>query len=137
MGMKSFSGLYNVKDDKMSQSLGLVGCLVRFYLDSRWRARVLALLLARLAVAKEHEAVGLGGPEVEGDGARLLGRPLAQSHEGLRGVKGHRVQRGHALALEGHHAAHLGTRRLVSPTKAPPPFPTSIASHQKKLLPPG
>lgn len=77
-------------------------------LDSRWRARVLALLLAGLAVAEEHEAVGLGGPEVKGDGPRLLGRPLAQSHKGLWGVKSHRVQRGHTLTLEGHHAANLG-----------------------------
>lgn len=109
----------------MPQSLESVFCLVvcfcGLYLESRWRAWVLALLLARLPVAEEHEAVGLGGPEVEGDGPGLLGRPLAQSHEGLRGVKGHRVQRGHALALEGHHSAHLGTDRLVSHIQLPPP----------------
>lgn len=96
------------------------------HLDSRWRAWVLALLLAGLAVAEEHEAVGLGGPEVKGDGPRLLGRPLAQSHKGLRGVKGHRVQRGHTLTLEGHHATDLGgggTDRLVSHMQCPPPIP--------------
>lgn len=97
------------------------------HLDSRRRAWVLALLLAGLAVAEEHEAVGLGGPEVKGDGPRLLGRPLAQSHKGLRGVKGHRVQRGHTLTLKGHHAADLGgwggveTGLLVTCSAPPPP----------------
>ena len=59
-------------------------------------------------MAEEHQPVGLRGPEVEGDGARLLGRPLAQRHVGLGRVEGHGVQGGHALTLEGHHAAHLG-----------------------------
>ena len=80
-------------------------------LDGGRRAGVLALQLPWFPVAEEHQAVGLRGAEVEGDGARLLGRPLAQRHVGLGRVEGDGVQGGHALALEGHHPAHLGRRR--------------------------
>jgi len=83
-------------------------------LDGGRRPGVLAFLLSGFAVAEEHQAVGLRRPEVEGDGAGLLRRPLAQRHVGLRRVKRHRVQGGHALALEGHHPAHLGPRREVT-----------------------
>ena len=79
-------------------------------LDGWRRAGVLALQLPGFPVAEEHQAVGLRGPEVERDGARLLGRPLAQCHVGLGRVEGHGVQGGHTLALEGHHPAHLGPR---------------------------
>lgn len=60
-------------------------------------------------MAKQHQPIWLCGPEVKGDGSRLLTRPLVQSHKRLWGVKGHRVQRGYTLTLEGHHATHLQT----------------------------
>lgn len=58
-------------------------------------------------MTEKHQSVGLRGPEVERDRSRLLGRPLAQRHEGLWGVEGDGVQRGHALALKGHHPTYL------------------------------
>lgn len=105
------------------------------YLDGGRRARVLALLLAGLAVAKEHETVGLSGPEVKGDRPRLLRRPLAERHKGLRRVKSHGVQRRHTLTLEGHHAANLECRRVETGllvTHCAPPPRSQVAN--RKLL---
>ena len=70
--------------------------------------RALGVLhLLGLAVAKEEQAVGLGGAEVEGDGAGLFGVPLAEGDVGLRRLEGDGVQGGDILALEGHHPVHL------------------------------
>uniref|UniRef100_F6UHY5 Uncharacterized protein n=1 Tax=Ornithorhynchus anatinus TaxID=9258 RepID=F6UHY5_ORNAN len=77
--------------------------------------RVLGVLLvAGLAVAEEDQPVGLRGAEIERYGARLLGVPLGQGDEGLRGLERDGVQGGHVLALEGHHAVdlHLGVALL-------------------------
>uniref|UniRef100_A0A8C8STH0 Uncharacterized protein n=1 Tax=Pelusios castaneus TaxID=367368 RepID=A0A8C8STH0_9SAUR len=51
-------------------------------------------------MAKEQQPVGLGGAEVKGDGACLLGVPLGQGDVGLGRLKGDRVQRRHVLAAE-------------------------------------
>uniref|UniRef100_A0A4W4FJ78 Uncharacterized protein n=1 Tax=Electrophorus electricus TaxID=8005 RepID=A0A4W4FJ78_ELEEL len=67
---------------------------------------LLGLLLGP-PVAEEQQAIGLRGAEVEGDGARLLGVPLVQGNEGLRGLKRDGVKSGHVLTLEGHHTMDL------------------------------
>lgn len=60
-----------------------------------------------LALRVKDEAVGLGGAEVEGDGAHALGVPLGQAQEGLWRLEGDGVQDGNGLALEHHVALHL------------------------------
>lgn len=77
------------------------------HLDSGGCPWVLALLLSGFAMAEKHQPIGLCGPEVKRDGSCLLRRPLAQCHERLWGVKGHGIQRGHNLTLEGHHPTYL------------------------------
>lgn len=86
------------------------------HLESLGALGVLGLLLG-LAVAEEEEAVGLGGAEVKGDGARLLGVPLVEDDEGLWRLKRDGVQSGYVLALEGHGAVdlHLGIAQLGQP----------------------
>lgn len=79
------------------------------HLETLGTFRVFGLLLG-LAVTKEQEAVGLGGAEVEGDGARLLGVPLVEDDERLWRLERDGVQRGHVLALEGHRALYLHLR---------------------------
>uniref|UniRef100_A0A4W3GCI5 Uncharacterized protein n=1 Tax=Callorhinchus milii TaxID=7868 RepID=A0A4W3GCI5_CALMI len=68
-------------------------------------------------VAEEEEAVGFGGAEVEGDGARLLGVPPGQRDVGLGGLEGHGVQRCHVLAPENQVTVdlHLGVPLLGQP----------------------
>lgn len=60
-----------------------------------------------LALCVEDEAIGLGGAEVEGDGAHALGVPLGEAQEGFGRLEGDGVQDGHVLALEHHVALHL------------------------------
>uniref|UniRef100_A0A672IYD1 Uncharacterized protein n=1 Tax=Salarias fasciatus TaxID=181472 RepID=A0A672IYD1_SALFA len=64
----------------------------------------------RLPVGEEDEPVGLGGAEIEGDGAHALGVPLGQSQEGVRGLEVDGIQGGDVFALEDHVALklHLG-----------------------------
>lgn len=61
-------------------------------------AGILAVL--GLPMGEEDETVGLGGAEVEGDGAHAFGVPLRQADVGLWRLKGDGVQGGHVLALK-------------------------------------
>lgn len=62
--------------------------------------RLLLFGALRAAVAEQQEATGFRSAEVEGDRTRLLGVPLGQGDEGLRGLKGDWVQGCHVLAAE-------------------------------------
>uniref|UniRef100_A0A674ICJ0 Uncharacterized protein n=1 Tax=Terrapene triunguis TaxID=2587831 RepID=A0A674ICJ0_9SAUR len=65
-------------------------------------------------MAEEQQPVGLGGAEVKGDGASLLGVPLGQGDVGLGRLKGDWVQRCHILTAE-HQVPidlHLGVALL-------------------------
>uniref|UniRef100_A0A3Q3IL84 Uncharacterized protein n=1 Tax=Monopterus albus TaxID=43700 RepID=A0A3Q3IL84_MONAL len=66
----------------------------------------------RAAMAEQQEAAGLCGAEVKGDRACLLGVPLRQGYEGLRGLKGDRVQGCHVLAAE-HQVTVQGDFRVA------------------------
>lgn len=63
-----------------------------------------------LAVGEEDQPVGLGGAEVEGDGAHALGVPFGQGQVGFRRLEVDGVQRGDIFTLEDHVALefHLG-----------------------------
>jgi len=88
----------------------------RAYLGDLLTLLVLLAFLG-LAVGEEDESVGLGGAEVEGDGAHALGVPLGQADEGLGGLEGDGVQRGDVLASVGHLPLdlHLGVHDARQP----------------------
>ncbi|KAJ0066725.1 hypothetical protein NL108_002359, partial [Boleophthalmus pectinirostris] len=56
------------------------------------------------SMAEEEQSVGLGGPEVKGDGAGLLGVPLVEDDVRLGGLKGDGVQGGHVLTFKSDSA---------------------------------
>lgn len=63
-----------------------------------------------LAMGEEDQAIGLGGAEVEGDGAYTLGVPLWQCQVGLWRLEVDGVKRGNILTFK-HNVAlelHLG-----------------------------
>ncbi len=63
-----------------------------------------------LAVAEQQQAAGLGGAEVEGDGAGLLGVPARQRDVGLGRLESHGVQGRHVLAAEHQVPVHTDLR---------------------------
>lgn len=75
-------------------------------------ARPLLFAALRFAVAEQQQAAGLGGAEVEGDGAGLLGVPARQGDVGLGRLEGHGVEGRHVLAAE--HQVPVQTDLRVS-----------------------
>ncbi|CAG5928290.1 unnamed protein product [Menidia menidia] len=55
-----------------------------------------------LTVREEDQPVGLGGAEVEGDGAHPFGVPFGQRKVGVRGLEVDGVQGGYVFTLENH-----------------------------------
>lgn len=61
-------------------------------------------------MAEEEKPVGLGGSEIKGDGAGLLGVPLGQGNVGLGRLKGDRIESGDILATEDQVTVDLHLR---------------------------
>lgn len=75
-------------------------------------SRPLLLRALRFPVAEQQESAGLGGAEIEGYGAGLLGVPARQGDVGLGRLEGHGVEGRHVLAAE--HQVAMQTDLWVS-----------------------
>ncbi|KAJ0005079.1 hypothetical protein NQD34_011293, partial [Periophthalmus magnuspinnatus] len=73
------------------------------------RRHVLWRLLG-FSMAEEEQSVRLGGPEVKGDRAGLLGVPLVEDDVRLGGLKGDGVEGCHVLAFKSYGAVDFHLR---------------------------